>query len=54
MVTPESVEAAIRPDTILITVMFANNEVGTVMPIAEIGRIAKERGYCSIPTPCRR
>lgn len=44
MVTPESVESAIRRDTILITVMFANNEAGTVMPIAEIGRIAKQRG----------
>ncbi len=44
MVTPESVENAIRPDTILITIMFANNEVGTVMPIADIGRIAKNRG----------
>lgn len=44
MVTPESVEKAIRPDTILITLMFANNEVGTVMPIADIGRIAKQRG----------
>jgi cysteine desulfurase len=44
MVTPESVENAIRPDTILITIMFANNEVGTIMPIADIGSIAKKRG----------
>ncbi len=34
---------AIRPDTILISVMFANNEIGTIQPIAEIGKIAKEK-----------
>jgi len=39
----EDLIAAIRPDTILITIMFANNEIGTVQPIAEIGRIARER-----------
>lgn len=44
LVDPKVVEAAIRPDTILISVMFANNEIGTVEPIAEIGKIAKERG----------
>ena len=43
-VTPESVRAAIRPDTALITVQTANNEIGTVEPIEEIGRIAAERG----------
>jgi len=37
-------EAAIRPDTILISVMFANNEIGTIQPIAEIGRIARAHG----------
>ena len=41
---PEEVEAAIRPDTILISVMFANNEIGTIEPIKEIGRIAHEHG----------
>ena len=35
---------AIRPDTILISVMFANNEIGTIQPIGEIGKIAKEKG----------
>lgn len=40
----EELRCAIRPDTILISVMFANNEVGTLEPIREIGAIAKERG----------
>ena len=40
----ETLKAAIRPDTILISIMFANNEVGTMQPIAEIGAIARERG----------
>lgn len=44
LVRPEDVRAAIRPDTILISVMFANNEIGTVEPIAEIGALAKEKG----------
>lgn len=38
----DELEAAIRPDTILISVMFANNEIGTIQPIQEIGRIARE------------
>ena len=46
LVSPEQVEAAIRPDTILISVMFANNEIGTIQPIAEIGKIAREKGIC--------
>lgn len=44
MLNPESVKKAIRPDTILISVMFANNEVGTVEPIGAIGQIAREAG----------
>ena len=40
----EELKNAIRPDTILISVMFANNEIGTIEPIAEIGAIAKEHG----------
>jgi len=44
MVSPESVEKAIHPDTILISVMYANNEVGTIQPIAEIGKIARDHG----------
>ena len=44
LVDPKAVEAAIRPDTILISVMFANNEIGTLQPIAEIGKIAHDHG----------
>ena len=40
----DELTAAIRPDTILISVMFANNEIGTIEPIAEIGKIAHEHG----------
>ena len=41
-VNPADVKAAIRPETSLISIMYANNEVGTVQPIAEIGEIARE------------
>ena len=44
IVSPETVEAAIRPDTILISIMFANNEIGTIEPIKEIGEIAHKHG----------
>ncbi|HEY8391252.1 MAG TPA: cysteine desulfurase NifS [Capillibacterium sp.] len=44
LITPAQVEAAIRPETILISVMYANNEIGTIMPIAEIGAVAKKHG----------
>lgn len=40
----EELEAAIRPDTILISVMMANNEIGTIQPITQIGEIAKKHG----------
>lgn len=43
-VQPDTVRAAIRPDTILLSVMLANNEIGTIEPLEEIGRIAKENG----------
>jgi len=42
-VDPADVEAAIRPDTALVTIMYANNEIGTIQPIAEIGRICREK-----------
>jgi cysteine desulfurase len=41
LVAPEEVEKAIRPDTILISIMFANNEIGTIMPIREIGAVCR-------------
>lgn len=44
IVPPKAVEDAIREDTILISIMFANNEIGSIQPIAEIGEIAHEHG----------
>lgn len=44
MITADSVREAIRDDTCLVTVMYANNEIGTVLPIEEIGRVCKEKG----------
>ena len=44
VIAPESVRKAIREDTVLISVMTVNNEIGTVEPVAEIGRIAREAG----------
>jgi len=44
LVDPNAVEAAIRPDTVLVSIMAANNEVGTVQPIAEIGAVCKRHG----------
>ena len=43
-VAPEDVEAALRPDTILVSIMMANNEVGTIEPIAAIGAICRQQG----------
>ena len=43
-VTAEQVKAAIRPDTCLVTIMYANNEIGSILPIAEIGAVCKEAG----------
>ena len=43
-ITAQQVQDAIREDTCLVTVMFANNEIGTIQPIAEIGKICRERG----------
>jgi cysteine desulfurase len=43
-VNPEDVRKAITPKTIIISIMYANNEIGVVQPIAEIGKIAKEKG----------
>ena len=44
LVTPEQLEAAMRPDTVLVSVMYANNEVGTIEPIPELAAVAKQHG----------
>jgi cysteine desulfurase len=44
MISPKDLAAAIRPDTILVSLMAANNEIGTIQPVAEFGRICRERG----------
>ncbi len=44
LVRPEELSAAITDDTALVTIMYANNEIGTIQPIEELGRICKERG----------
>src|SRR3989338_119156 len=55
LVGPAAVRAAIRPDTLLVSVMYANNEVGTIQPLAEIGdiikRVRKERGAAGNQLP---
>jgi cysteine desulfurase len=43
-VSPEDVERALRPDTLLVSVLLANNEIGTLNPVASIGRLCKARG----------
>lgn len=44
IVHPEAIEEALRPDTILVSVMYANNEIGTIQPIREIARLCRKRG----------
>lgn len=44
IVSPADLRAAIRPDTVLATIMYANNEIGTIQPIAELGAICREHG----------
>ena len=44
LIRPEELKAAIREDTCLVTIMFANNEIGTIQPIREIGAICREKG----------
>jgi cysteine desulfurase len=46
LVTPEQVIDAVRPDTILVSIMFANNEIGVIQPISDIGLALKEKGVC--------
>lgn len=44
LIAPETLASAIRPDTILVSLMAANNEIGTIQPVAELGRICENRG----------
>lgn len=44
LITPEQIADVIRPETCLVTVMYANNEIGTIQPIPEIGQICREKG----------
>ena len=44
LISPEQLEAAIRPDTVLVSVMYANNEIGTIEPICELAAVAKRHG----------
>lgn len=46
LITAQQVADAIREDTCLVTIMYANNEIGTIQPIAEIGAVCRERGVC--------
>lgn len=61
LISPEAVSSALRPDTVLVTVMHANNELGTLQPLAEISQVAREAGavfhsdgvqsFGKVPTP---
>ena len=53
-VSAEQVAAALTDQTILVSLMAANNEIGTLQPIKDIGKLCKPRAFCSTPTPCRR
>ena len=44
LISPDSLITAIRPDTVLVSLMAANNEIGTIQPVAELGKICRERG----------
>lgn len=44
LVRPDDLRAALRPDTVLVSIMYANNEIGTIQPIAELGAICREHG----------
>ena len=53
LVSPAEVIAALREDTMLVSVMHINNEVGSVMPVAEIGRLLKEKNPQTVFMGCR-
>ena len=46
LIDPDSVRRAIRPDTVLVSLMSANNETGTIQPVGDVGLICRERGVC--------
>ena len=54
IISLDALRAAIREDTILITIMYANNEIGSIQPIKQIGEIAREHKIRFIPTRYRR
>ena len=49
----EDVEAAIRPDTALISMMYVNNEVGTIQPIEQVGRLARSMAFLFMSMRCK-
>lgn len=53
VVHPEAIEAALRPDTILVSVMLINNEVGTIQPVKKIVKLARERGILTHTDACQ-
>ena len=53
-IDPEDIRRAIRPQTGLVSIMFANNEIGTIYPIKEIGAICRQQAFCSTPMLYRR
>lgn len=50
IVRPADIVAALRPDTCLVSVMFANNEIGTIQPVGEIGALCREKGILFLTT----
>ena len=46
VISPEDLKKAIRPETVLVSIMAANNEIGTLQPVAELGAVCRERGVC--------
>ena len=53
IVEPEAIEAALRPDTVLISVMLVNNEIGTIQPVAAIAKRARDRGILMHTDACQ-
>lgn len=54
LLTAKDVENALREDTGLVSIMYANNEIGTILPIPEIGALCRKKGILSTPTRCRQ